>query len=177
MFRKGDRVMYPNHGAAAIEDLVERDTSGERRTYLQLRFVRGQLTVMVPVDNAEQVGVRDVISREEIEKVFALLREEEGWTPPLWSQRYKLNLAKLVSGDVYQGAELVRDLSLRQSRKPLSPAEKRLLERAREILVSELCYAIDSTGEEAEALLDEVLAEPRRRPRAKRATVPATVSG
>ena len=177
MFRKGDRVMYPNHGAAAIEALVERDTSGERRTYMQLHFVRGQLTIMVPVDNAEQVGVREVISPEEIEKVFAFLREEEGWTPPLWSQRYKLNLAKLVSGDVYQGAELVRDLSIRQSRRPLSPAEKRILDRAREILISELSYAIDCTGDDAEAMLDQVLAEPKQRRRPRRATAPSAMSG
>ena len=158
MFRKGDKVVYPHHGAAIIEDVVEREMFGEQRTYVKLRFSQGNLTLMVPLDNTKQVGLRGVVSKRELDKVFDLLREDEGWMPILWSQRYKTNLAKLISGDIYQGAELVRDLSLRGRDKGISAAEKRMLAKARQILISELIFATDSTEENAEAMLDQVLA-------------------
>jgi len=161
VFRKGDRVMYPHHGAAVIKDLVELEVFGKRRTYLKLCLPHGDLSIMVPVDSTEQVGLRGVVSRDEVDKVFDLLREDEGWMPGIWGQRYKTNLAKLISGDIYQVAEVVRDLSLREIGKGLSPAEKRMLAKAREILISELTFALDSTEENAEAILDEVLEESR----------------
>ncbi len=161
VFRKGDRVVYPHHGAAVVEDLVELKKFGKRRTYVKLRLPHGSLTLMVPVDSTEQVGLRGVVSRDEVDKVFDLLREDEGRMPILWSQRYKANLAKLISGDIYQVAEVVRNLSLRDRGKGLSGAEKRMLAKAREILISELTFAVGSTEENAEAMLDEVLEESR----------------
>src|SRR3989454_11805741 len=88
-FSKGDKVVYPHHGAAVIEDLVERELSGERRTYFKLRLAHGDLTLMVPVDNTQQVGLREVVSKREVKKVFDLLREEEDWMPTNWSRRDK----------------------------------------------------------------------------------------
>ena len=158
MFRKGDKVMYPHHGAAVIEDVVDREMFGKQRTYAKLQFSHGSLTLMVPLDSTKQVGLRKVASKAQIDKVFDVLREAQGWMPIIWSQRYKTNLAKLISGDVYQGAELVRDLSLREKDKGLSAAEKRLLAKARQILVSELTFAFNATEENAEAMLDKVLA-------------------
>ena len=156
MFRKGDRVVYPHHGAAVVEDLVELERFGEQRIYVKLRLPHG-LTIMVPVESTEQVGLRGVVSREELDKVFDLLREDASWMPILWGQRYRANLAKLISGDIYQVAEVVRNLSLRERRKALSSAERRMLAKAREILISELIFVIDSTEGSAEAMLDEVL--------------------
>jgi CarD family transcriptional regulator, regulator of rRNA transcription len=158
VFRKGDKVMYPHHGAAVIEDVVDREMFGKQRTYARLRFSHGSLTLMVPMESTEQVGLRGVASKAVVKKVFDILREDEGWMPLLWSQRYKTNLAKLISGDIYQGAELVRDLSIRSRDKGLSAGEKRMLDKARQILISELIFAFDSTEESAEAMLDEVLA-------------------
>ena len=156
MFRKGDRVVYPHHGAAVVEDLVELERFGEQRIYVKLRLPHG-LTLMVPVESTEQVGLRGVVSRGELDKVFDLLREDASWMPILWGQRYKANLAKLVSGDIYQVAEVVRNLSLRERGKALSSAERRMLAKAREILISELIFVVDSTEGSAEAMLDEVL--------------------
>jgi CarD family transcriptional regulator len=161
VFRKGDKVMYPHHGAAVIEDLVDREMFGVQRTYAKLCFSHGNLTLMVPLENTKQVGLRGVASKKVVDKVFAVLREDEGWMPLLWSQRYKTNLAKLISGDIYQGAELVSDLSLREKEKGLSAAEKRMLGKARQMLISELILAFDSTEESAEAMLDGVLEESR----------------
>ena len=104
MFTKGDKVVYPHHGAAVIEDLVEREVLGERRTYFKIRLAHGDLTLMVPVDNTQEVGLREVISKREVKRVFDVLREEEVHMPTNWSRRYKTNLAKLSSGDA-RGAE------------------------------------------------------------------------
>ncbi len=172
MFRKGDKVVYPHHGAAVIEDVVDREMFGEQRTYAKLQFSHGSLTLMVPLDSTAQVGMRAVSSKAQVRKVFDVLREDEGAMPLLWSQRYKMNLAKLVSGDIYQGAELVRDLSSREKGKGLSAAEKRMLAKARQILISELIFAFDSTEENAEAMLDDVLdgsKEPRNSSQSHRA--------
>jgi CarD family transcriptional regulator len=157
VFRKGDTVVYPRHGAAVIEDLVEREVFGERRSYFKLRLPHGSLTLMVPVDSTALVGLRRVVSLDEVDKVFDLLREDEGWMLGTWGQRYRINLAKVVSGDIYQLAEVVRDLSLKQRGKVLPSAEKRMLAKSREILLSELTFAVGSTEEYAEAMMDEVL--------------------
>lgn len=160
MFRKGDKVVHPRHGAAVVEDLVELERFGEQRVYVELRLPHG-LTLMVPVESAEEVGLRGVVSRDELDEVFDLLRGDEGRMPILWGKRYKVNLAKLFSGDIYHVAEVVRDLSLRERGKGLSSAEKRMLAKAREILISELAFVVGSTEENAEAMLDEVLGESR----------------
>ena len=156
MFRKGDKVVHPRHGAAVVEDLVELERFGEQRVYVKLRLPHG-LTLMVPVESTEQVGLRGVVSRDELDEVFDLLRGDEGRMPILWGKRYRANLAKLISGDIYHVAEVVRDLSLRETGKGLSSAEKRMLAKAREILISELTFVVGSTEENAEAMLDEVL--------------------
>jgi len=158
VFRKGDKVVHPRHGAAVVEDLVELDRFGEQRVYVKLRLPHG-LTLMVPVESAEQVGLRGVVSRDELDEVFDLLRGDEGRTPILWGKRYRVNLAKLFSGDIYNVAEIVRDLSLRERGRGLSSAEKRMLAKAREILISELTFVVGSTEENAEAMLDEVLGD------------------
>jgi CarD family transcriptional regulator len=161
MFRKGDRVVYPHHGAAVIQDLVERDLDGERRTYFMLHVTAGNLTLMVPIGNTEQVGLREVVSRGEVEAVFDRLREEEAWPPFSWSKRYKMNMAKLSSGDIYELAELIRDLTCREKVAALASSERALLAKARSILLSELVFALECVPEDAEATLDAVLAETR----------------
>ena len=100
MFRKGARVVHPHHRAAVVEDLVELEVFGKRGTYFKLCFPHGDLSIMVPVDSSEQVGLRGVVSRDEVDRVFDLLREDEGWMSGIWGQRYKTNLAKLISGDI-----------------------------------------------------------------------------
>lgn len=156
-FDVGDRVVYPQHGAAVIEKREERDFFGETREYLVLKVAYGDLTVMVPADNTDEVGLREVINDEEVEEVFAVLRKKEARMPTNWSRRYKNHVEKLKSGDIYQVAEVVRNLSIREKDKGLSAGEKRMLTKARQILVSELTFAIGVNEEEAENKLDEAL--------------------
>ena len=164
MFGKGDKVVYPHHGAAVIEDLVEREILGERKTYFKIRLAHGDLTLMVPVDNTQEVGLREVCSKREVRKVFEILREDEvNNAPTNWNRRFKTNVEKLRSGDIFQVAEVVRSLSLREKEKGLSAGEKRMLAKARQILISELTFAVDASEEKTEAMLDKVLEESRER--------------
>jgi CarD family transcriptional regulator len=169
-FNVGDTVVYPHHGAARIEAVETRTIKGEDRTYLVLKVDKGDLTVRVPADNAELVGVRDVVGAEGLERVFEVLRAPHTEEPTNWSRRYKANLEKLASGDVNKVAEVVRDLWRRDRERGLSAGEKRMLAKARQILVSELALAEKTNEDKAEALLDEVLANlpPARRPGRRR---------
>ena len=149
-FDVGDKVVYPHHGAAVIEKREKIEAFGEKREYLVLRLAYGDLTLKVPADNTDDVGLREVINDEEVEEVFAVLRKKEARMPTNWSRRFKNHVEKLKSGDIYQVAEVVRNLSLRDKEKGLSAGEKRMLAKARQILVSELTFAINVDEEEAE---------------------------
>jgi CarD family transcriptional regulator len=157
-FDVGDKVVYPHHGAATIESKETMTAFGEEREYLVLKLAYGDLTLKVPADNTDEVGLREVINDEEVEEVFAVLRKKEARMPTNWSRRFKNHVEKLKSGDIYQVAEVVRNLSLREKDKGLSAGEKRMLAKARQILVSELTFAINVSEGEAEAKLDEALA-------------------
>src|SRR6476660_6189921 len=157
-FKVGDTVVYPHHGAARIEAIETRAIKGQDKTYLVLKVDKGDLTVRVPAENAELVGVRDVVGQEGLEKVFEVLRAPYTEEPTNWSRRYKANLEKLASGDVNKVAEVVRDLWRREKDRGLSAGEKRMLAKARQILVSELALAEGTDEGRAELLLDEVLA-------------------
>jgi CarD family transcriptional regulator len=156
-FDVGDKVVYPHHGAAVIERRETRTAFGEEKEYFFLRLSYGDLTAMVPVDNTEEVGLREVIDADEVTEVFDLLAKKDARMPTNWSRRFKNHAEKLKSGDVYEVAEVVRNLSQRDAEKGLSAGEKRMLAKAREILISELIFALDVPAEEAEAKLDEAL--------------------
>jgi CarD family transcriptional regulator, regulator of rRNA transcription len=157
LFQVGDKVVYPHHGAAIIKGLEEKEVYGQRKKYFVLRLSYGDLTLMVPADNTEEVGIRDVIARDELDKVFKVLRSKECRMPTNWSRRFKTHVEKLRSGDIYQVAEVVRNLARREKEKGLSAGEKRMLSKARQILVSELTFAADVEEKEAEKMLDQVL--------------------
>ena len=157
-FQIGDKVVYPHHGAAIIKGLEEREFGGEVKEYYILRLAYGDLTLMVPTDNTEGVGIRDVIARDELEKVFKVLKSKECRMPTNWSRRFKTHVEKLRSGDIYQVAEVVRNLARREADKGLSAGEKRMLTKARQILISEVTFAANVDEAEAGSMLDRVLA-------------------
>ncbi|WP_130864720.1 CarD family transcriptional regulator [Acidipropionibacterium timonense] len=158
-FNVGETVVYPNHGAAVIEELETRTIKGEEKLYLVLRIIgQNDLVVRVPAANLDLVGVRDVVDEQGLEKVFDVLRQPHAEEPTNWSRRYKANLEKLHSGNVLKVAEVVRDLWRRERDRGLSAGEKRMLSKARQILVSELALAEKVAEDRAEEMLDEVLA-------------------
>jgi CarD family transcriptional regulator len=157
-FKVGETVVYPHHGAARIEAIETRTIKGQDKIYLVLKVAQGDLTVRVPADNVDLVGVRDVVGQDGLDRVFEVLRMPHTEEPTNWSRRYKANLEKLASGDVIKVAEVVRDLWRRERERGLSAGEKRMLAKARQILVSELALAENTNEDKAEAILDEVLA-------------------
>jgi CarD family transcriptional regulator len=155
--RKGDTVVHPEHGAAVVEEVREKEFLGEKRKYLVLRVVYGDLTVLVPTDSTDQVGLRPCVSKAEAKKILKVLTEEESSVAANWSRRFKNNLEKLHSGDPYEVAEVLRNLAIRDREKGLSAGEKRMITKARQILISELAFATGKSEDEAEAVIDGVL--------------------
>ena len=158
VFEVGETVVYPHHGAAKIEEIKMLTIKGEEKMYLKLKVAQGDLTIEVPAENVDLVGVRDVVGKDGLEHVFDVLRAEFTEEPTNWSRRYKANLEKLASGDVIKVAEVVRDLWRRDHDRGLSAGEKRMLAKARQILISELALAEKTDEEKAASVLDEVLA-------------------
>lgn len=157
-YEVGETVVYPHHGAAKIIDVKKRKLGGEEKLFLKLQVNQGDLIIEVPAENCDMVGVRDVIDQEGLQQVFEVLRTPFTEEPTNWSRRYKANLEKLASGDVIKVSEVVRDLWRREQDRGLSAGEKRMLAKARQILVSELALAEKTDEESASERLDEVLA-------------------
>lgn len=157
-FKVGDTVVYPHHGAARVEDIVVRTIKGEEVEYLVLKVTDGDMTVQIPSSKLEYVGVRDVVGAEGLDHVFEVLRTPHAEEPTNWARRFKANQEKLISGDIIKVAEIVRDLWRREQDRGLSAGEKRMLTRARRVLVDELSLAQDTDTERADSILDEILA-------------------
>ena len=158
IYNIGDQVVYPHHGAAVVAGRESKVAFGTKREYLILQLAHGDLTVSVPADNTDAVGLRNVINDEEVEDVLAVLAKRTARVPTNWSRRYKNHAEKLRSGDIYQVAEVVRNLVVHERSKGLSDGEKKMLVRSRQILVSELTFALGVDEAAAEARLDEALA-------------------
>ncbi len=156
-FELGDHVVYPHHGAGKVLKKEEMEILGERREYLTIKILHNDMTVRVPTENAALAGLRRVIDEETVKKVLDVLRDEVSEMPKNWNRRFKHNRDKIKTGDIYELAEVVRNLSLRESEKGLSTGEKQMFTRTKKILASELMYALDKDEEEAESYLDELL--------------------
>ena len=157
-FKVGDRVIYPHHGAAVITKKEKRDAFGEETEYLVLHTHHGDLTLSVPVEKAEEVGMRPPIDNDDVEDLFELLGKKDVREPANWSRRFKNHQEKLKSGDIYQVAEVVRNLALREQSKGLSAGEKSMLEKSRQILVSELSISMNMSEDQALEKVTERLA-------------------
>ena len=155
----GDTVVHPHHGAAVVASLEQRELSGEIRDYLVLRLTYGDLTLMVPADSYRDVGIRDIVTQAEVEQVLEILRSPEERAPKNWSRRFKANQEKLRSGDIFKIAEVVRNLATRAGDKGLSAGERRMLSKAKQLLLSELSVAMGTDEEGAEAELARILVE------------------
>ncbi len=161
-FKPGDRVVYPHHGAAIIEKTETKEIGGESVEYFVLKTAHDELTLRVPVDKVDDVGMRPPISLEDVEDLFELLAKKDVREPANWSRRFKNHQEKLKSGDVYQVAEVVRNLALRESAKGLSAGEKNMYTKARKVLVSELSFSLDVSEDDAIDQVDaQLVSEPK----------------
>jgi CarD family transcriptional regulator len=173
LYKVGDKVVYPHHGAGTVVKKESREVLGERREYLTIQILHNDMTVNVPAENAEAVGLRKVISEETVKEVVKALTGTGTTMPKNWNRRFKHNRDKMKTGDIFELAEVVRNLSLRDQEKGLSTGEKQMFVKAKKILASELMYAKGLDEDSAAAWLDEVLEEvatpARRRPVAAKA--------
>ena len=170
MYKVGDKVVYPHHGAGTIVKKESREVLGEKREYLTIKILHNDMTVNVPADNADRVGLRKVIDEQMVSKVLKALTGSGTTMPKNWNRRFKHNRDKMKTGDIFELAEVVRNLSLRDHEKGLSTGEKQMFVKAKKILASELMYAKDMNEEEAAEWLDDVLSkagQPKPKSRAK----------
>jgi len=158
LFKVGDKVVYPHHGAGTVVKKEQREVLGAKREYLTIKILHNDMTVNVPCENAEAVGLRRVIDEQMVEKVLKALQGSGTVMPKNWNRRFKHNRDKMKTGDIFELAEVVRNLSLRDHEKGLSTGEKQMFVKAKKILASELMYAKAMDEAEAGVWLDEVLA-------------------
>jgi CarD family transcriptional regulator len=156
-FEVGDSVVYPHHGAGKVLRKELKDVLGERREYLTIKILHNDMTVMVPTENASVAGLRRVIDEETVKKVLAVLQDECSEMPKNWNRRFKHNRDKIKTGDIYELAEVVRNLAIRENQKGLSTGEKQMYTRAKKILASELMYALEMNEEEVDEHLTTIL--------------------
>ena len=167
MFDVGDKVVYPHHGAGTVVSKDVKLVLGEEREYLTIKILHNEMTVNVPVDNCDKVGLRGVIDLEMVEVVVKVLLGGSTEMPKNWNRRFKHNRDKMKTGDILELAEVVRNLALRDHEKGLSTGEKQMYVKAKKILASELMYAKEMNEDQAHEWLEEVLANPAKGKRAK----------
>ncbi|MCL2338229.1 MAG: CarD family transcriptional regulator [Firmicutes bacterium] len=158
MFNIGDKVVYPMHGAGVIESIEEKEVLGETKKYYVLRLPVGDMKVMIPVTNYKDVGLRQVIDGDGVQRVFRILSEQSTSMSSNWNRRYRANLEKIKSGNVYEVAEVVRNLITRDKEKGLSSGERKMLESARQILISELVLATEMNEDKTKLMIERAFA-------------------
>ena len=156
-FEVGDNVVYPHHGAGVVLKKETKDLLGEKRDYLTIKILHNDMTVMVPCENAHRAGLRRVIDPKQVEEVIDVLTGDLSEMPKNWNRRFKYNREKIKTGDIFEIAEVVRNLAIREWEKGLSTGEKQMYTRAKKILASEFMYALEKDEEGAENYIDGLL--------------------
>ncbi len=156
MFSVGDRVVYPMHGAGVIESIEEKEILGARKKYYVMKLPLGEMKVLIPTDSISQVGLRGVIEKEEVSQVLIVLKGDQPELSTNWNRRYRNHLEKIKSGDIFEVAEVVRNLMLRDREKGLSTGESKMLDTARQILISELILVQEQEQSEIATALDDI---------------------
>lgn len=159
MFHIGDKIVYPMHGAGVIEDVEIKEILGEKREYFIIRMPIGDMKVMVPVSNVDDVGVRYIIGKEDIEDIMDILRGRRSTMPQNWNRRYRMNMDRIKTGDIEEIAAVVRNLTILDDEKGLSTGERKMLGNARQMLLSELVLASEKTMPEIEKLVLDAIRE------------------
>lgn len=157
MFNVGDKIVYPMHGAGVIESIEEKEILGEKQNYYIVKMPVGDMKVMIPIENVEDIGIREVINAKDVDKVFAVLQNQEVNVSSNWNKRYRENMGKIKSGDIFEVADVVRTLMIREKDKGLSTGERKMLNSARQILISELVLAKGMEQYEIEDIINDYL--------------------
>ena len=157
MFVIGDRIVYPMHGAGVIEQIEEKQILGEVRKYYILKVPCGDMKIMIPIESSQEIGVRAIISMDEIDEVMEVLSADSSEMSNNWNRRYRENMEKLKTGDIYNVAEVVRNLMRTDKEKKLSTGEKKMLSNAKQILISEIILVKDIDHDAAETIINSAV--------------------
>ena len=157
MYKVGDKIVYPTHGAGIIDEIISREVQGQNREYYVMYTHRGNIKLMIPADKCDEIGVRPVIKQDEIVDVLSVLKDESTEMSANWNRRYRANMDKLKTGDIFQVAEVTRNLYRVEQEKKLSNGEKKMLASALDIMESEFMLVINITEDEAEKMICEVI--------------------
>lgn len=157
MFNIGDKIVYPMHGAGVIESIEEKEILGRKQSYYVVRMPIGGMKVLIPIQNVDDIGIREVIHEQDVDKVLEILKDRNVTLTSNWNKRYRENMVKIKSGNIFKVAEVVKTLMLRERQKGLSTGEKKMLNGARQILISELVLAKGANAFEIESIIDGYL--------------------
>ncbi len=157
MFKVGDKILYPMHGAGIIVEIEESEILKEKKFYYILKIFGRDIKIMIPVENSQRIGVRPVVSQEEMLHAVEILKSEPTAMDSNWNRRYRENTEKLKSGEIDQVAEVIRNLSHADERRKLSAVENKMLTNARQIFISEVALAGDMKVEEASVLVEQAV--------------------
>lgn len=157
MFHIGDKIVYPRHGAGVIENIEEKEVLNEKCKYYVLRVTLGDMRVMIPIEGSQSAGIRKTIDKEQAEEIFSILSSEATTMCKNWSQRYRDNESRIRQGDIFEIAGIVKNLTIMDRAKKLSTGEKRMLQNARQLLISELMLVLDETQEKVEEITDKMI--------------------
>lgn len=157
MYQVGDRIVYPMYGAGVIEAVEERTVLGKKQNYYVMRISAGDMTVMIPQNGCENIGVRSVIDSTEAMKVLEAFKNAEVAEDSNWNKRHRENMLKIKSGDIYKVLEVVKDLMYRDKLKGLSTSERKMFNNARQIFVSELVLSGVADEEDIESIINETV--------------------
>ncbi len=159
MFNLGDKVVYPMHGAGVIETVEQKEILGEIKSYYVLKMPVGEMKLMIPVDNVNNIGLRNVIGEEAVERVYDILRQSAVLNDSNWNKRFRDNMIKMKTGDIFEVAQVVRDLTYRDRERGLSTGEKKMLVSAKQMLISELALSTNKDGKGIQEFLDNIINE------------------
>ena len=158
MFQIGDKVVHPMHGAGIVDSIVQKKVNGVMREYYVLKLPVRAMVVMVPTENCEEIGVRPIVDREQADRVLAAIPDIQVEMTQNWNRRYRENMERIKSGDLFEVARVVKRLMLRDVQKGLSTGERKMLHSAKQILISEIVMCQSSSYEDVEACIDHALA-------------------
>ena len=157
MFNVGDKIVYPMHGAGVIESIEEKEILGSKQNYYVMKMPVGDMKVMIPTLNVEGIGIREIIDSCDVDKVYEILQDQSVNVTNNWNKRYRENMTKIKSGNIYEVADVVRSLMIREREKGLSTGERKMLNSARQIMVSELVLAEGTDPGEIETAINDFL--------------------
>jgi len=154
MFNVGDKIVYPMHGAGVIESIEEKEILGQKQNYYVVRIPYGDMKVMIPIKSVDDIGIREVIDSKDVDKVISILKNEDTSQVNNWNKRYRENMSRIKSGDIFEVADVVRMLMIRDKEKGLSTGERKMLNNAKQILISELVLVKGMDKDEIENIID-----------------------